>query len=130
VQEIDQEIGAALKNLGKKPTPRLITEAALAMLAHHESGGKLAATEAVTLAQRNVKEAAREWLESLTVEEARKVLPASLLDGLRKADVASVMAQDPLRSRQNRPTEPSSKPRQAKITSSDDYFERLEKRFT
>ncbi len=128
-QEIDQEIGAALKSLGKRPTPRLITEAALAMLAHHEAGGKLAATEAVSLAQRNIRGAAQEWLESLTVEEARKVLPASLLDGLRKADVERVMAQDPLRSRRAA-TPPESKPRQAKITSSDEYFEKLEKRFT
>lgn len=128
-QEIDQEIGAALKSLGKRPTPRLIAETALAMLAHHEAGGKLAASDAVAMSNRNIDAAVMERLESLTVEEARKVLPASLLDGLRKADVERVMAQDPLRSRRAA-TSPESKPRQAKITSSDEYFERLEKRFT
>lgn len=128
-QEIDQEIGAALKSLGKRPTPRLIAETALAMLAHHEAGGKLAASDAVAMSNRNIDAAVQERLESLTVEEARKVLPAALLDGLRKADVERVMAQDPLRSRRAA-TSPESKPRQAKITSSDEYFERLEKRFT
>lgn len=150
VQEIDQEIGAALKELGRRPTPRLVARIAESLIADFEASleplrarfgdnvpdeafgsvKRMSAGDAVKRVQQEYAKDIAEYLGSLGIEEARKILPKELLDGLRQHEVDAVLSQDPMRSRKTAPTEsPRVKREKAKRMSSDDFFKLKEKKW-
>jgi hypothetical protein len=128
-QEVDTEIGAALKAMGRKPTPRLVARIAETMLAHLEAKNEhMPANDALVRSLDEVKSDSVEFLKTLPAEELRQLLPKETLEALRKADVQAVMSQDPLRSRQREKTPPSKANGKSRPMSSDDYFKKLEER--
>ena len=133
VQEIDTEIGDILKASGKKPTPYFVARIAENMLASIQSGSsepKLAAKKAYDKALSSIQNDVSEYLNTMSADEARKVLPKNLLDALRKLDVDNVRSQDPMRSRPTQKTDntKSTKPGEKARMSTDDFFkQRIEK---
>lgn len=142
VQSIDTEISAALKELGKKPTPRLIARIAEQMLVSLEAGEegldemgnpiprkRMPARDAMTRTLSEFQAELREYIDGLSVEEARKVLPKTLLDGLRKADIDKVIT--PFHSRSVKPSEekPKSTNKKHNKMRSEDWFAAMESKF-
>lgn len=129
--EIDEEISAAIKEYGFKPTPAVIAQIAANMLAHLEGGTGVSAKDVVKRTHESVRSASKEYITSMTADELQAFLPKESLDGLRKAMTKSALAQDPLRSRKDdSQTAPQSKPRASHgPTSTDDAFAQLDKRF-
>lgn len=148
LQEIDDEIGNAIKATGRKATPRLIARITETLIAHHEAQleelhrhfgdeipdeaytriQRLPAADAVNRTHREYVTDVREYAQGLSVEELEHVLSRDQLDGLRKREVDKVLAQDPIGSRKPRQASPSSaraKP-QEKRMSTDDFFKKLE----
>ena len=150
VQEIDDEIGEALKALGRKPTPRLIARVAEQLIADFEAKlaplsaeygddvpddvmermGRMPAGDAVKRVQQEYVQDIVEFLGSMSAAEARKILPKNFLDGLRQADVDDVLSQDPVGSRKPRNTEAAPARREkSKRMSSDSFFKNLDKKW-
>lgn len=131
VQSIDQDIGDALKSLGRKPTPRLVARIAETMLAHMtKSEGEVSAKNVIGSVQKEYQADIHEYLSNLTPDQLREVLPRNLLDGLRKADVEKAMSQDPTRSRRRVvSTDGTVKEAPRKRLSWDDAFKEKEKQF-
>lgn len=130
MQQIDEDITAALAKLGRKPTPRFIARMAETMLAHLEGDGDAPEmSDVLTSVDREYWSDMSEILESTPVDELRKRLPKKVLDALRKANVDEVLSQDPMRSRKIQDTEPSPARPKHKRMSTDDYFKNIEKKF-
>jgi len=130
-KDIDSEISAALKEVGKKPTPRLIAEMALTMLAHHESGGnKIPAKEALGISQRNITAAVQEYLENLSLEDAQKSLPKKLLDGLYKNEMDRRVSQNNPYAQRNKDVQIERPLLRRKAASTDEFFTKLEKKWS
>lgn len=150
VAEIDEEIGQALKAMGRRPTPRLVARITETLIADYERQlqalraehgeelpedaysrlQRMPADRAVKHVQREYVSDIAEYLASLPIDEVRKVLPKELLDGLRQADVAQVLAQDPAGSRKPKAEQPPRQSREkAKRMSSDEYFKKLEEKW-
>lgn len=128
-QEIDTEIGSALKAMGRKPTPRLVARIAETMLAHLEAKSeRMTANDALTHALDETKADSVEYLKTLSAADLRQLLPKETVEALRKADVEAVMSQDPLRSRQRSQAAPQKQNGKNRPMSSDDYFKKLEER--
>jgi hypothetical protein len=131
VQEIDNEISEALKSRNEKPTPFLIKEIASHMLAHLESGGeRLTAREALELYDSHSSGLLTERLAKMSPDDLKKILPKKLLDDLRKADVERVLSQDPMRSRKTTDDEALPIPRKSKNQSTDDFFSKLDSKWS
>lgn len=147
LQEIDQEIGDALKAMNRKPTPLFIKRVAEHLLAQHEAEEaalaeeygdripdeawgrvkRLSASEAVSRTRKDIRLDITEELSNMSIEELKEVLPKPVLDALRKADVAQVLAQDPMGSR--KPRAEVQKPKVAdKRMSTETFFKQLETR--
>lgn len=95
--DLGQEIVDAIKATGAKPSPRLVTRMAEHMLAHYTTNGTpLKAVDALKHARRTLVDDASSYLADLPLDEVKKILPKSFLDGLRKSDVEAVLAQDPV----------------------------------
>jgi hypothetical protein len=125
---LDQEIADGLKSLGKKPMPWLVRLAASEMLAHLDSGSdvKLSGKDAVGRAHKYVQTAAKEMLESSTVEELEKLLPKTSLDALRKLWVTRAKSQDPFAGSKPRSNDGTFSTKKSKaITSTDDWFDTI-----
>ena len=130
VQEIDAEISSVLRDRNEKPTPFLIKEIASHMLAHLESGGgMLSAKEALQMYDQHSEGLLAERLQKMSPESLSKILPKKILDGLRKADVDRVLAQDPYSSRNKTETEAIT-PKPKRLQSTDDFFSKLEKKWS
>lgn len=151
VKEIDEELTAALKAMGRKPTPRLIARIAETMIAEHERQiqplirqyGDLdsvpdaafqaikrsPASEAVGRVHKEYLSDIAEYLGALPIDEVRKLLPKQILDGLRESDVKAALSQDPMGSRKPRDAaQPQSRPQTKKRMSTEQYFaEKLKK---
>lgn len=150
-QEIDEEIGAALKAMGRRPTPRLIARVAETLIAEHERQiapliakygdskripdeayqalKRLPASEAVSRVHREYLSDISEYLGELPIDEVAKLLPKKLLDGLRERDVKAVLSQDPIGSRKivRKSDAPSrEKPRRL---STEEWFKQKEKKW-
>ena len=144
-KEIDDEVTAALKELGRKPTPRLIARIAETLIAEHErqlapllkqfgnidaipdsefqAVKNLPASEAVGRVHKEYLSDIAEYLGALPIDEVRKVLPKQVLDGLRESEVKAVLSQDPIGSRKPRePAQPSTRTQVKKRMSTDQYF--------
>ena len=152
-KEIDDEVTTALKALGRKPTPRLIARVAETLLAEYdrqlapllEKFGDmdkipevafqaikaLPAGEAVGRVHKEYLGDIAEYLTALPIDEVKKLLPKDLLDGLRKADVDAVLAQDPVGSRrtrdESRPVVVRKQPPKQRQTT-EEFFKSLEKK--
>lgn len=147
-QVIFAEIGEALKSINRVPTPRLIARVAETLYAQLEVAvkeleaeyGKNVPEEAYlkrkptamsvvkSVDQETLKDVT-EVLGSLPLEVILQVLPKSVLDGLRQAEVNKVLAQDPAGSRKvSKPSAP--RPEKNRRVSMDDAFKEMEKRFS
>lgn len=151
LREIDDEIGEALKTSGKKPTPRVVARITETLIAHHERQlealrqhygdeipdeayskvQRLPATEAVKRVHQEYIGDVAEYLSGMTAAELKQVLPKTVLDALRQAEVDAVLAQDPVGSRKPRAeVTPPQNRRQSKRMSTDDFFAKLENKVT
>lgn len=148
-KEIDEEIGAALKAMGRKPTPRLIARVAETLIADHERQlaalqaefgeqlpddayarlKRMPADRAVSRVHTEYVSDVVEYLCSLPIAEARKLLPKDFLDGLREADVSQILSQDPTGSRKPRSGEPAKQKEKVKRMTSDEFFKQKEKQW-
>ena len=150
VQEIDDEIGQALKAMGRKPTPRLIARVAESLIADYEAKleplhrqygdeipddvlgrlSRMPADAAVKRVQQEYMQDIAEFLGSLSIEDAKKYLPKQMLDGLRQAEVNAVLSQDPTGSRKPRNTDAAPrKSEKVKRMSSDSFFKNMDKKW-
>lgn len=124
---IDQEISKTLEANQVKATPRIIARMAEYMLAHlNTKGTRLDAKTALDKTLNDLNEDVRQYHFSLPAEKFLEQLPKEYREALRKAELAKVMAQDPLKSRQAPKGEPSTSKK--KSVSTDDYFKKLETR--
>jgi hypothetical protein len=119
-EELDVEISEALKALGRRPTPRLVLRVideiqARLEVKDHRMGGKDALDKAV----KGIHGDLVEFLSDMPVEEAVKVLPKKLLDGIRRYEVSQVI-EDSSRQRAKPSGNPTAKP--AKRVGIDDWF--------
>lgn len=129
-QEIDGEVSSHFNSIGKKPTPRLLARMAEYMLASLERDGpRMSASDAYKQVVGEIPKDFTEFLGHLDPEEARKLLPKSLLEAWRRRDIDEAKAKDPFsgtRSAQDQPRGPSKS--QNRRMTTDDFFSRLEKR--
>lgn len=128
VQEIDTEIGQALQSLGRRPTPRLVARIAEQMLASLSSqdGKRMPANEAMKRVLGEYQQDHAEYFNELSVEEALKVLPKKLLDGIRKAQVEAITS--PLHGKTAKKTDSTSITKNKRRMTSDDWFSSMEKK--
>lgn len=139
--EIDSEISAALKELGKKPSPRLVARIAEQMLASLEAtddgldeegnpipAKRIPAKDAMTRVLSDFKAELEEYVGGLPVDEALKVLPKNLLDAIRKAQVDQVITPLHKRSGQTPKEQGSTKSKKPRMRS-DDWFSAMEEKF-
>lgn len=129
--DLGQEIVDAIKATGAKPSPRLVTRMAEHMLAKYSSTGeKLSAADALKFARRSLVDDASSYLADLPLDEVKKILPKTFLDGLRKSDVEAVLAQDPVGKVTQVAGKPQYIPKALKRGSTDQIFDNLfEKKF-
>lgn len=129
-QEIDEEISAALNELGRKPTPRFIARMAESMLAHLESqdGERPDAKSVLRKVNSEYATDVAEYLENLPEDQLLTALPQKIRDALRKAEVKHVMSQDPVKSRHEKRDAPQ-KQVNVKRMPTDHYFQKLDKKF-
>lgn len=126
IEQIDIEIGQALKSLGKPATPRLVARIAEQMLASMSSDNaqRIPANKAMQTVLGEFQQELSEYIENLSVEEARKVLPKKLIDGLRKADIEAVTS--PMhKTAAKKDVSEVPKKNQRKMTT-DDWFQRMD----
>lgn len=128
VQEIDTEIGEALQSLGRRPTPRLVARIAEQMLASLSSqdGKRMPANEAMKRVLSEYQQDHAEYFNELSVEEALKVLPKKLLDGIRKAQVEAITS--PLHGKTAKKTDSVPITKNKRRMTSDDWFSSMEKK--
>lgn len=150
-QEIDEEIGAALKAMGRRPTPRLIARVAETLIAEHERQiapliakfgdvekipehaylalKRLPASEAVSRVHKEYLSDITEFLGEMPIDEVAKLLPKKLLDGLREREVKAVLSQDPAGSRKIVRSEPQPARGAPKRMTSEEFFKQKEKKW-
>ena len=92
--DLDVEVGEALKALGRKPTPRMVIAVVDEMILQGQmQKRRVTANEALPHFQRTQHANAVEWLSGLSPADAIKILPKSLLDGLRQHEVTQVLGE-------------------------------------
>lgn len=129
-QEIDAEISTTLKELGRKPTPRLIRRIAEQMYANLQEEGAepLPAKAAYQRAAKGIEQDLSEWLEHASVEEVLKSMPKAKLDAIRKSFVEQVRpvssAPRELQVDDDAPVRNS----KVKRMRSDDWFSKMDKK--
>lgn len=134
-KDIDDEVSAALKELGKTPTPRVVMRVVEHLLADIESdetkARPVSAKDAYKRVVTDIHADIGEYLSGLSAAELRQVLPKAVQDTMRNADVEDVLAQDPLRSgRRPAPTnQHRDNEQRRKKVSSDDFWAKKEKKF-
>lgn len=129
-QEIDQEITATLKEIGRKPTARLVRRIAEQMYAslQEEGAEPLPAKEALQRARRGIEEDLQEWLAEAPVEELVKSFPKAKLEAIRRHFVEEVRPTTKSRGEPFVPDDqplPKSKMRRGR---SDSWFEAMDKK--
>jgi hypothetical protein len=132
VQSIDQEIGQVLQATGLKPTRRVVARIAEVMLSHldaSEDGERLDAKGAFGRVQEEMSQEMGDYLQSLPIEKAVETLPKPFLDALRKFFLKQVQEQDPvMRNRDVRTPQTAGSGVRKRLTSTDSFFDRLEKK--
>jgi hypothetical protein len=127
-QEIDQDITGVLKDLGKKPTPRLVRRIAEEMLAtlETEDAKPITAKDAFARARHGITQDVQEYLQEVDAAELVKLLPKQKLDAIRQQFVEGVIPAS-IKPRSIAPSD-SAKTGKRVRASSDDFFNKLEKR--
>jgi hypothetical protein len=126
-RELDLEVGEALKELGRKPTPRLVIRVIDEMIARMDAKGQaVTAKDATKYAQKGILEDIREYLPQLNSQELREILGKDILRKLNEEDVSRVM--DDASRRRVKP-QGQREPEPKKKLSTDDWFKEREKRF-
>ncbi len=137
-QEIERDIVSAIKELGydKNVTPRLIRRIAEQMQASLEASDDpqakpIPAKLASERAYKGMKVDARELLSILPPNEVLEMLPPKVRDAIRKAELDQAISDVPLRMKKKLEGDlETSKPRtKVKRMPTDDWFNRMEKRF-
>lgn len=133
VQDIDTHLTQAIDELGRKPSKYDVAILSAFMSAHLDNGGSLDGKKIAGQYKALIGGALESRLSTLSVDEALKILPKPLLDGLRKAQVDRALSADPMKGqRQPRPNnEPSGKSskKAPRIMSVDEAFKQLEKKW-
>lgn len=124
--EIDRDVTEALKELGRKPTPRLVIRVVDEMLARMQAQGKgIGAKDAVKYAQKGILADIKEYLPNLSMEETIEVLGKDLFEKIRKHGIDQVLdKKSQMRVKDNK--QPMTKNKQVGF---DDYFKNLDKKF-
>lgn len=132
IQEIDTEISAAVKALGKSPSPRLVRRMAEQMMASlsEEDGQRMPAELAAKHAYRDLVTDTESLISELSPTEVLALLErAGKRDLVRKAFVTEAVAQAPMRAgNQAQSPKTPSQPGRLKRMTTDEWFTRLEKR--
>ncbi len=134
-KDIDEDVSAALKELGKTPTPRVVMRVVEHLLADIESdetkARPVSAKDAYKRVVTDIHADIGEYLGGLSATELRAILPKEVQEALREADVEDVLSQDPLRSGRRPATtnQPSDGDRRKKRVSDDDYWAKKEKKY-
>lgn len=128
-QEIDQDITSVLKDIGKKPTPRLVRRIAEEMLAtlEIEDAQPLTAKDAYRKAKHGITQDVTEYLEHADVNDLIKILPKPMLDAIRQQFVDGVIPAS-IKPRQAARDDAPMRPGKKVRSTSDDFFNKLEKR--
>lgn len=129
LQEVDTEIGQVLKQSGVKPTPKAVARIAELMLASLERGEKIPAAKAYERAQEMLRGEVVDYIASLPPQKAIEFFPKEYVDEIRKYFVNQVVEGKPFSTRQPTRSGPSNTSKQP-IKSTDEFFKRLEKKFT
>ena len=127
-QEIDAEIGEALKSFSSKPTPRLVMRIAEDMIAAlNRKGGALKASDAIANVSKGLEADLLEYLENAPEEKVLALLPKRVRELLRKSNLAEVQSPFATRSRSEpRDERPPQRPKKMKT---DDFFKNMEKKW-
>lgn len=128
--EIDKEIGEALKEIGRKPTPRLVARLAETMIANlRTKGSRMPAKDALTKAESQLKAETTEWLEQLPPEDLLSFLPKKVVEAIRKSEVERVKKSDPMGKKFESEVKEKVAPKKEKRLSTDDWFKKKEEYF-
>lgn len=138
-RELDLEIGQSIRDMkaslgidAKTPIePWFVDHIARLMLAHletNENAEKMPAKVATERAWKGVENTVRSYLGSIPPDKALAILPPSLRDAIRKADVGDAVSQMQTRIR-SKQTEEKAPPKKERSDSYDDWFDRKENRF-
>ncbi len=128
--EIDNDVAEAIKQSGRKPTPRLIARIATEMLDHLEfRKSKLPAADALGKADSRFWTDFAEISAGMDPKDIAAKLPPEVRDALRKLEVETASSHGFNAGR--RPPSPKASKRRgpSKRMSTDNFFENMEKRF-
>ncbi len=107
--DIDEEVGAALRKIGRTPTPRLAIRVVDEMIMRG-SKERVPADKAVEYAQKGIEADLVEYLEEMSPEDAFAKLPKKFLQALRQYEVQQVLGDKQQRRPKTKTSEPLSKP--------------------
>lgn len=130
VQQLDQQIVEAIQEAGlKHKSPGLVKRVAQKMLAYHSAndGKLLDARTAVKMALADRQPELQEYLEGMTPEQFSE-LPTTFVNALRKYLVDGVQIPLSQKSQQSRDTT-DARPGKRVKTSTDNFFDQMDKRF-
>lgn len=128
--EVDDEIGKALESYKGKKTPRLIRRVAEAMYANLEKNqAPLPSSKALDLAKASLTEDVQEYLNVASPEEVLKIFSKEQIAALRKMFVNEARSQAPFARPQGQSTTDRPAPQRGKRVTTDDFFQKLEKKF-
>lgn len=140
-RELDLEISEAIKDLRqelgidpKTPVePWFVDHVARTMLAYLESDDegaeRVPAKTAAKQAWSGVEKTVRSYLESIPPEKALAVLPRSLRDAIRRADVGDAMTQMQKRISDNRQVDDTPPRKKGRALDMDEFFARRDRMF-
>lgn len=130
VQRLDGEIVDAFKAIGTKPEPALVKRMSEIMEAYMDThdGEMIPASKALEQVLKGRNSETLEYLQSLSADKLRDVLPKKLLDELRRHDVELVRSQSPLRGQSRGAETPTPKSKTVR-KSTEALFRDLETKF-
>jgi hypothetical protein len=126
--DLDTEVGEALKEIGRKPTPRLVIRIVDEMMAKLDS--KEEAVPAKFAAQKAIKGIyadIAEYLPQLDSVELMKVLPPEVIEKIRQHQVDQVLGEKS--QRRTKPSTPSQPSKQGKKMGVDEWFKNLDTKY-
>lgn len=128
--EVDEEIGKALESYKGKKTPRLIRRVAEAMYANLEKNqAPLPSSKALELAKASLTEDVQEYLNVASPEEVLKIFSKEQIAAIRRMFVNEARSQAPFARPQGQSTTDKPAPQRGKRVTTDDFFQKLEKKF-
>lgn len=135
-QKIETEIVGAITSNGVKPTKRIVARVAELMEANYlQTGEPLSAAKAFEYMVSDSEQEITDYLNGMSeqqfLEFAKKKLPKKYLDTLRADDVATVLSQTNIgQGRTDKQDLPQTRKSGKVRTSTDDWFNKMEKRFS